>query len=168
MARQVLLAREELKCGEKGGSFEGGVFPVKREDGATEYCVSASCDICDSRWYVCKLPRNHIDVYASNWKKNTETGEWEEKCWNNSDMKYTFDHEKHHLWNAEAALNYYSDFYLQGVSRSEHMLKIPGIKSCKRMERKTVMQFFFYFDTRAVKEFNIKAKGYGVKNLEII
>lgn len=59
MARQVLLAREELACKEKDGAFEGDVYPFGRVDGSMEYCVSASCDICDTRWR---------DDYMNRWK----------------------------------------------------------------------------------------------------
>ena len=61
MARQVLLARENLACGEKGGSFHGNVLPVIQEDGSKEYCISATCDFCDSKWY---------NNYINNWKES--------------------------------------------------------------------------------------------------
>lgn len=59
MARQVLLAREELECIEKGGNFEGGVYPFEMPDGGTEYCVAGRCDVCNSKWY---------DDFINHWK----------------------------------------------------------------------------------------------------
>ena len=56
MAQQVLLAREELECIEKGGNFEGGVYPFEMPDGGTEYCVAGRCDVCNSKWY-----KNFVD-----------------------------------------------------------------------------------------------------------
>ena len=61
MADQVLLAKEELACDEKGGVFNGGVFAFKQDNGSTEYCISASCNICDSKW------RNE---YIDQWKQS--------------------------------------------------------------------------------------------------
>ena len=61
MARQVLLASQELACKEKDGAFEGDVYAFERDDGSTEYCVSASCDVCDTRWR---------DEYMNRWKEN--------------------------------------------------------------------------------------------------
>ena len=56
MAQQVLLAREELECIEKGGNFEGGVYSFEMPDGGTEYCVAGRCDVCNSKWY-----KNFVD-----------------------------------------------------------------------------------------------------------
>ena len=51
MAKQVLLAKEELDCEEKGGEFEGGVYQFKMPNDSIEYCVAGRCDICNSKWY---------------------------------------------------------------------------------------------------------------------
>ena len=51
MANQVLLAREEMECKEKGGEFEGGVYRFKMPNDSIEYCVAGRCDICNSQWY---------------------------------------------------------------------------------------------------------------------
>ena len=51
MANQVLLAREEMECEEKGGEFEGGVYRFKMPNDSIEYCVAGRCDICNSKWY---------------------------------------------------------------------------------------------------------------------
>ncbi|MDR1759418.1 MAG: hypothetical protein LBR60_02700, partial [Fibrobacter sp.] len=48
-ARQVILARHQVKCNKLGGTFEGDVFP-QEANGETEYCVSGSCEACDSEW----------------------------------------------------------------------------------------------------------------------
>ncbi len=59
MARQVLLAREELECAAKDGNFEGGVYPFEMPNGETEYCVAGRCDVCNSKWY---------DDFINHWK----------------------------------------------------------------------------------------------------
>lgn len=59
MARQVLLAREELECAAKDGNFEGGVYPFEMPNGETEYCVAGRCDVCNSKWY---------DDFVKHWK----------------------------------------------------------------------------------------------------
>lgn len=51
MAKQVLLAKEELECEEKGGNFEGGVYQFKMPNDSIEYCVAGRCDVCHSQWY---------------------------------------------------------------------------------------------------------------------
>jgi len=58
-AKQVLLTRQELKCAEKGGVFEGGVYPFTQQDGSKIYCVSATCETCESKWR---------DDYMNHWK----------------------------------------------------------------------------------------------------
>ena len=51
MAKQVLLAKEEMECEEKGGEFEGGVYRFKMPNDSIEYCVAGRCDVCHSQWY---------------------------------------------------------------------------------------------------------------------
>lgn len=51
LAKQVLLVKQELECKEKDGVFQGDVYAFEQEDGSTEYCISASCDICGSEWF---------------------------------------------------------------------------------------------------------------------
>ena len=51
MAKQVLLAKEELECEAEGGKFEGGVYRFKMPNDSIEYCVAGRCDVCHSQWY---------------------------------------------------------------------------------------------------------------------
>ena len=59
MAKQVLLAKEEMECEEKGGEFEGGVYRFKMPNDSIEYCVAGRCDVCHSQWYK---------KFVENWK----------------------------------------------------------------------------------------------------
>lgn len=79
MARQVLFAKEELKCGAQGGKFTGGVYPQKMANDSTEYCISVSCDVCDSQWYLDLIEEWKEDVCCEQrgMEPNTNNGSCE-------------------------------------------------------------------------------------------